>query len=116
MECELHRRAPRAKSHCAGHRRPDRGAVAPAVVASYGMGADSAAIILRWIHEPARRDFDLHHEFVLITSMVGDEYESTRTDVEQVVLPSLREHAVRFIQVGRSRCNVTHSGGAARAA
>jgi len=74
------------------------------------MGADRAAIILRWIHEPARRDF------VLITSMVGDEYESTRTDVEQVVLPSLREHAVRLIQVGRSRCNVTHSGGAARAA
>lgn len=27
------------------------------VVLSYGLGVDSTAILLRWIHEPASRDF-----------------------------------------------------------
>ncbi|MCC9186698.1 hypothetical protein [Mycolicibacterium mageritense] len=81
----------------------------PRVVFSYGMGADSTAILLRWLHDPSSRDFDLD-ELVLITSMVGDEFAQTRIDVTEAVLPRLREFGVRFIQVGRSQRTVTRAG------
>ncbi len=37
------------------------------VVLSYGMGADSTAILLRWIEEPGCRDFDLS-DLVVVTA------------------------------------------------
>lgn len=81
----------------------------PSMVLSYGMGADSTALLLRWITEPASRDFALD-ELVVLTAMTGSEWESTLRDVEQVVLPLLAQHRIRFIQVGRSRRNVTKDG------
>ena len=71
------------------------------VVLSYGMGTDSTAILLRWLEDPSSRDFALEN-LVVITSMVGDEYETTRELVEDHVLPRLRAHGVRFVQVARA--------------
>lgn len=82
---------------------------APKMCLSYGMGADSTALLLRWITEPATRDFDLD-ELIVLTAMTGSEWESTLRDVEEVVLPLLAAHGIRFIQVGRSRRNVTRDG------
>ena len=41
------------------------------------MGVDSVAILTRWIHEPACRDFDLA-DLVVLTAMTGDEFDATR--------------------------------------
>jgi hypothetical protein len=70
------------------------------VVVSYGMGADSAAILARWHREP-----DLMvcswEDVVVLTAMVGDEYSDTARLNEAYMLPLLREHGVRFVQVAR---------------
>jgi hypothetical protein len=81
----------------------------PTVVMSYGMGVDSTAILLRWLTDPASRDFDLA-DLVVITAHTGDEFEQTLRDVEEVVLPALRYHQVRFIQVARAQRKTTPSG------
>ncbi|WP_292976259.1 hypothetical protein [Mycobacterium sp.] len=80
-----------------------------AVVMSYGMGVDSTAILLRWLTDPSSRDFDLE-DLVVITAHTGDEFDQTLCDVEAAVLPELRRHRVRFIQVGRSQRKTTSSG------
>jgi hypothetical protein len=41
-------------------------------VLSHGLGCDSTALLLRWIHDPGSRDFELH-EVAVVTAMVGDE-------------------------------------------
>lgn len=79
------------------------------VVLSYGMGVDSTAILLRWLVEPASRDFDLA-DLIVVTADTGGEFDQTIIDVEQVVLPALRRHGVRFIQVGRSQRKTTAKG------
>lgn len=53
----------------------------PMVVMSYGMGVDSTAILLRWLIEPASRDFDLK-DLVVVTAHTGDEFEQTLRDVD----------------------------------
>ncbi|WP_307862084.1 hypothetical protein [Mycobacteroides abscessus] len=78
------------------------GAVVPTVCLSYGMGLDSTCLLLRWLEEPASRDFDLS-ELVVVTAHTGDEFDSTRAAVERHVLPRLREHGVRFVQTARSQ-------------
>jgi hypothetical protein len=69
-------------------------------VLSFGMGVDSAAILLRWLDDPASRDFDLA-DLIVITAMTGDEFEQTRIDCETHILPRLRAAGVRFVQVAR---------------
>ncbi|MBU8841582.1 hypothetical protein KL865_35620 [Mycolicibacterium goodii] len=76
---------------------------------SYGMGVDSTAILLRWLVDPSSRDFDLS-DLIVVTADTGGEFDQTITDVEQVVLPELRRHRVRFIQVGRSQRKTTAKG------
>jgi hypothetical protein len=71
------------------------------VVLSFGMGVDSAAILLRWLEDPTSRDFELDN-LVVITAMVGNEFSGTGRLVEQHILPRLRKHNVRFIQVARA--------------
>lgn len=70
-------------------------------VLSLGMGVESVAILLRWIEEPAIRDFDLS-ELIVISAQTGDEYEDTRRDMETHVLPLMREHGIRYVQVARA--------------
>src|SRR5690606_37927777 len=72
----------------------------PRQVLSYGLGLDSTAVLLRWLTDPSSRDFDLS-DLVVITAMTGDEFSATGADVERYVLPELRRHRVRFVQVGR---------------
>ena len=79
------------------------------VILSYGLGVDSTAILLRWLLEPASRDFDLD-DLVVVSAMTGDEWEKTGIDVETYLLPLLREHQVRFVQVARKQRLVSTSG------
>lgn len=72
----------------------------PAVVLSYGMGADSTALLLRWLDDLESRDFPLDR-LVVATAMTGDEFPDTVTLVESHVLPRLREADVRFVQLAR---------------
>lgn len=81
----------------------------PKVVASFGLGEDSTAVLLRWIEDPTSRDFDLA-DLVVITAMTGDEWKSSQTAVEAHVLPRMAAAGVRYIQVARGRRHVTKAG------
>jgi len=69
-------------------------------ILSYGMGVESTAILVRWLEDASVRPCPLH-ELVVITAQTGDEYEDTRMDIEAYVLPMLRRHNVRYVQVAR---------------
>jgi hypothetical protein len=47
------------------------------VVLSWGMGADSTALLLRWIRQPETQPCDLR-DLLLITAMTGDEWPATQ--------------------------------------
>jgi hypothetical protein len=64
------------------------------------LGVDSTSLLLRWLQEPATRDFDLD-QLLVVTSMTGDEWPRTGELVEEHVLPRLRAHGVRYAQVAR---------------
>ena len=81
----------------------------PSVVINLGMGVDSVAILLRYLTEPASRDF-AWDDAVVITAMTGDEFAQTGRDIEDHVLPLLRRHRVRFVQVARSHRHVSKNG------
>jgi hypothetical protein len=81
----------------------------PTVVMSWGLGVDSSYILARWLTDPTSRDFDLA-DLVVLTAMVGNEFAQTARDAETAFLPLLAAHGVRYIQVGRSRRNVTADG------
>lgn len=66
-----------------------------------GMGLDSVSILTRWILEPDTRDFDLRR-LTVVTAMTGDEYTATAAAMTDHVLPLLREHAIRYVQIGRA--------------
>jgi hypothetical protein len=68
---------------------------------SNGLGVESVAILLRWLEEPATRDFALE-DLTVITAMTGKEWPDTQRDFEQHVLPRFRKHGVRFVQVARA--------------
>ena len=80
-----------------------RSGVTP-VVASYGMGVDSTAFLLRYMLEPECRDFDLQ-DLIVITAQTGDEWERTGADVEAYMLPLFRAHGIRYVQVARGVLN-----------
>ena len=70
---------------------------------SFGMGLDSACIALRWLEEPGSRDGIDLDDVTLSVAMTGDEYDSTRRLMETHLLPRLREHGVRLVQLSRAR-------------
>jgi hypothetical protein len=70
------------------------------VILSYGMGVDSTAILLRWMLDPKSRDFPLKN-LIVITAMVGNEFEDTGRLVKKYMLPLMRKHRVRFVQISR---------------
>lgn len=82
------------------------------VILSYGLGVDSTAILLRWLREPATRGFSLS-DLTVITAMTGDEWEHTKRDVEFHILPLLRDHGIRYVQVARSQRLVRKGEGVA---
>lgn len=69
-------------------------------ILSYGMGVESSAILVRWAEEPSVRPC-LLEDLILITSQTGDEYKDTQRDVEAHILPLLRKHHIRYVQVAR---------------
>ena len=87
----------------------DDSATAPTVVASFGLGLDSTSMLVRWLTEPASRDFDLS-ELAVVTAMTGHESRATIDAVSQLVIPMLAEQSVRFIQVARSQRRTTRAG------
>ncbi len=70
-------------------------------ILSLGMGVDSVAIFVRWLESPETRPCDLS-ELIVIMAQTGDEYEDTRRDMEAHVLPRMRAHHVRYVQVARA--------------
>lgn len=67
---------------------------------SWGLGLESSAILIRWILEPGSRDFSLD-DLTVIVAMTGDEHQSTRRECEEHILPLLRRHNIRLVQVAR---------------
>ncbi len=70
------------------------------VILSWGLGVESTSIMLRWIFDSATRPCALDN-LLVITAHTGDEYEDTGRDVEAHILPLLREHRIRYVQVAR---------------
>jgi hypothetical protein len=73
----------------------------PVVLLSYGLGKHSTAAAVELIENPRRRDFDLD-QLILVTAMTGDEWESTREQVTTHLLPLLRHHRIRYVQIART--------------
>jgi hypothetical protein len=71
-------------------------------ILSYGLGVESSTIILKWVDHESLRDFDLIADLIVITAQVGDEYPDQKTLVEQHVLPRMRAHRIRYVQVARA--------------
>ena len=67
---------------------------------SLGMGVESTAILVRWIKEPATRPCALE-DLIVLSAQTGDEYRNTGTDIETHLLPLMREHNIRYVQVAR---------------
>lgn len=70
------------------------------VYLSYGLGVESTAILLRWIHEPECRDFPLS-DLTVMTALMTDEYGDTKKNIQKHILPLLRQHRIRYVQVAR---------------
>jgi len=68
---------------------------------SYGMGVESSAVLARWCLEPDVRPCPLD-ELIVVTAQTGDEYADTGRDVEAYILPLMRAHSIRFVQVARA--------------
>ena len=68
---------------------------------SYGMGVESSAVLARWCFDATARPCPLN-ELIVITAQTGDEYADTGRDVEAHILPLMRSHSIRFVQVARA--------------
>ncbi|UTM40047.1 hypothetical protein MX572_25715 (plasmid) [Rhodococcus pyridinivorans] len=73
------------------------------------MGVDSCAILLRWLTDPTSRNFELD-DLAVVTAQTGDEKATARTEIEKLVLPLMRAHRIRLIQVARSDRYATSTG------
>ncbi|MGY2116649.1 hypothetical protein ACW9HR_22315 [Nocardia gipuzkoensis] len=87
--------------------QPDNGADRRTMplVWSYGMGAESTAGIVRTILEPQFRHPCLLPDLsnlILVTAQTGDEFSSLAALVERHILPLLRAHAIRMVEVARA--------------
>ncbi|MFB7378082.1 hypothetical protein ACFC6U_01840 [Kitasatospora purpeofusca] len=80
-------------------------------VVSWGLGADSTAILLRFLENPAAYGLrpDLS-DLIVITAMTGMEWPDSVSLAEQHVLPLLRTHRVRYVQIARGGHSIARSG------
>jgi hypothetical protein len=58
------------------------------------------ALLHLWCNDPTSRGFDLD-ELLVITAITGDEYRSTTDAANAHLVPMLRAHGIRFLQVAR---------------
>ncbi|GGX46492.1 hypothetical protein [Streptomyces noursei] len=70
-------------------------------VINWGLGVDSTAYIAKMLTAPAAHGIDLERTAVLYMA-TGSEWPETRALVEEFMLPLLRKHGVRFVQLARS--------------
>lgn len=70
-------------------------------VINWGLGVDSTAYIAKMLTDPAAYGIDLKRTAVLYMA-TGSEWPETRALVEEFMLPLLRRHGVRFVQLARS--------------
>ncbi|MER8226495.1 hypothetical protein ABTZ58_39660 [Streptomyces sp. NPDC094143] len=70
-------------------------------VINWGLGADSTAYLARMLTDPAAHGIDLERTAVLYMA-TGSKWPETRLLVEEFMLPLLREHGVRLVQLSRS--------------
>ncbi|MFE9127336.1 hypothetical protein ACFYOF_18285 [Streptomyces sp. NPDC007148] len=70
-------------------------------VINWGLGADSTAYLARVLTDPASYGIDLERTAVLYRA-TGSEWPETRLLVDEFMLPLLREHGVRFVQLARN--------------
>lgn len=77
----------------------------PPVILSYGMGVESTTALLRMIQEPDFRPLELENDLsnlIVLTAQTGDEFTTVCDLVARFVLPMLREHQIRFVEVARA--------------
>ncbi|MFI6055956.1 hypothetical protein ACIBCO_38520 [Streptomyces violascens] len=70
-------------------------------VINWGLGCDSTAYVARMLTAPTAYGIDLERTVVLYMA-TGSEWPETRLLVEKFMLPLLREHGVRFVQLARN--------------
>lgn len=73
----------------------------PPVILSWGMGVDSTAMLLRFLFDPACRDFPLQN-LALVVAMTGDEWARTARLVGKFILTLCRRFGIWLIQVSRA--------------
>ncbi|MFH9016029.1 hypothetical protein ACH4C6_32210 [Streptomyces sp. NPDC017943] len=71
------------------------------LVINWGLGVDSTAYLVKVLEDPSAHGVDLARTMVL-HELTGDEWPATRAHAAQYVLPLLREHRVRLVQVARA--------------
>ncbi|WP_331757042.1 hypothetical protein OH782_41400 (plasmid) [Streptomyces sp. NBC_01544] len=72
-------------------------------VLSYGLGADSTAILLMFLAEPAAHGLELDlSDLVVVHAITGDEFVDSLDYVNRLVLPLLRARSVRLVQICRA--------------
>lgn len=72
---------------------------------SYGMGAESTAAIHRMLTDPEARPDTIAPDFsnlLIVIAQTGDEWSTTGDLVEQHILPLLRKHNIRLVEVARN--------------
>src|SRR6266511_4665841 len=72
------------------------------IILSWEMGVESTTIFLKWIENKTLRDFDLRSDLIVLTSQTGDEYGDQKPLVERHILPIMREHGIRYVQIARA--------------
>lgn len=72
-------------------------------VLSYGLGADSTAILVEFLDHPERYGLasDLS-DLIVVHAVTGDEWPDTLDYVDRLVLPRLRRAGARLVQVARA--------------
>lgn len=69
---------------------------------NWGMGVESTAILLLWIHHPKTRPFKHWNQLIVIVSQTGDEFPETKYLCEIYILPLLRDLNIRLVQVAKA--------------
>ncbi|MGX1266995.1 hypothetical protein [Streptomyces phaeoluteigriseus] len=80
---------------------PRTGGADVELVINWGLGVDSTAYLVKMLEDPSAHGVDLSRTMVL-HELTGDEWPATRAHAAQYVLPLLREHRVRLVQVARA--------------
>ncbi|WP_051819424.1 hypothetical protein [Streptomyces sp. NRRL S-920] len=71
-------------------------------VLSYGLGADSTAILLKFLADPVAYGLEPDlSDLVVVHAVTGDEWSDSLSFVDRLVLPLLADRKVRTVQVAR---------------